>query len=56
MIFFKNPLINNIINRGWKVDSLIVIMAGARAATHTPSMESIETTYKIPKLSIKYTF
>ena len=41
---------------GWKVDSLIIIMAGARVATHTPSMDSIETTFKIPKLSIKYTF
>ena len=35
---------------------LIVMTGGARAATHTHSMESIEITFKIPKLSIKYTF
>ena len=34
----------------------MVITTGPRVATHTPSMESIETTFKIPKLSIKYTF
>ena len=47
------PLIVNIIRRGWKVDQLIVIMVGARATTHTPSMESFETT---PKVSMKHTF
>jgi hypothetical protein len=33
----------------WKIDPVIVITAGARAATHTPSMKNIETTFKIPK-------
>ena len=50
------PLIDNIINRDWKIDPLIVITAGARAATHTPSMKSIETIFKIPKINIKHTF
>ena len=50
------PLIDNIANKGWKVDPLIVIIAGARAATHIPFMDSIETTFEIPKQSIKNTF
>ena len=50
------PLIDNVVNKGWKVDLLVVITTGARAATHIPSMVSIITTLKIPKLSIKYTF
>ena len=49
----KKPLIDNIINRGWKVKPLFVIAGGARATTHTLSMESIETTFKILKLRIK---
>ena len=47
---------DNIANKGWKIDPLIVITAGARAATHIPSMDSIETTFKTPKQSIKNTF
>ena len=39
-IYTYKPLINNIINRGWKVNPLIVSMAGARATTHTPSMKT----------------
>ena len=31
-------------------------MASARAATHTPSMKSIEIIFKIPKINIKHTF
>ena len=50
------PLIDNIINRGWKMDPLIVITAGARAATHIPSMKNIEVIFKIPKVNIKHTF
>jgi hypothetical protein len=50
------PLINNIINRGWKIDPLVVITAGARATTHTPSMKSILTIFKIPMMNIKHTF
>ena len=49
------PPIDNIINR-WEVYLFIVIKASARAATHTPSMENIKITFKIPKLSIKCTF
>ena len=50
------PSIDNIIKRGCKAYPLIVITASARANTHTPSMESIESTCKIPKVSIKHTF
>ena len=49
------PLIDNIINRGQKVDTIIVITACARATTHTPSMEIIESTFKIPNF-MKITF
>jgi hypothetical protein len=34
----------------------IVITAGARATTHTPSMNSIEIIFKIPKINIKHMF
>ena len=34
------PLINNIIAKGWKVTPLMVIAAGARATTHNPSMKN----------------
>jgi hypothetical protein len=33
------PLIDCIVARGWKVDPLIIITAGARATTHIPSMK-----------------
>ena len=49
-------LIDNTINGGWKVDPLLVIMAGGRVATHIPSMGSIETIFKVHKLSMKHTF
>ena len=49
-------LIANIVARGWKVDPLIVITAGARATTHIPSMESLKTHFKIPMPIIKNTF
>jgi len=32
----------------------IVITVGARGATHTPSMNSIEIIFKIPKINIKH--
>ena len=50
------PLMDNIANKRWKVDPLIVITAGVTAATHIPSIDSIESTFKIPKHSIKNTF
>ena len=53
---YKLLVDNVILNKGWKVDPLIIITTSARATTHIPSMENIETTFKIPKLSIKYTF
>ena len=37
------PLINNVALRGWNVAPLIVLVAGARATTHIPSMEKLET-------------
>src|SRR6202161_365183 len=46
------PLIESIVDRGWKIDPLIVITAGARAATHIPSMKILEDKFKLPMLSI----
>ena len=43
------PLIDNITNRGWNVEPLIVITAGARATTHIPSMKILEEKFKIPE-------
>ena len=43
------PLRNNIINRGWNVEPLIVITACARATTHIPSMKILEGKFKTPK-------
>ena len=42
--------------RGWKIEPLIIVTAGARAATHIPSMDSILKTFKISKTSTKNTF
>jgi hypothetical protein len=50
------PLIDNITEQGWKVDPIIVITAGARGTTHTPSMQKIITTFKIPENTVKHTF
>jgi hypothetical protein len=50
------PLINNIIQQGWKVDPLIVVSAGARGITHVPSKKQIETTFKLPETSVNHTF
>jgi hypothetical protein len=33
------PLINNIIARGWNTAPLMVLAAGARATTHIPLMK-----------------
>ena len=43
------PLVDNIANRGWDVEPLIVITVGARATTHTPSIKILEEKFKIPK-------
>src|SRR5579875_1316304 len=50
------PLINSVIQQGWKVDPLIVITAGARGTTHSPSMKILETKFNISETSIKNTF
>ena len=50
------PLIDNITNIGWNVEPLIVITAGARATTHTPSIKILEEKFKIPKETLKQTF
>ena len=50
------PLIDNITNRGWNVESLIVITAGAKATTHTPSIKNLEEKLKIPTKNIRQTF
>ena len=42
--------------RGWKIELLIIVTAGAHAATHIPSMHSILKTFKISKTSTKNTF
>jgi hypothetical protein len=51
-----SPLIASIASRGWKIDPLIVITAGARATAHIPSMKALESKFKIPMASIKTTF
>jgi len=50
------PLINNIMAQGWKVDPLIVITTGARGTTHNLSMKLIETKLKLPEIALKYIF
>lgn len=50
------PLINDITQQGWKVDPLLVIVAGARGTTHIPSKKKLESTFKIPETSINNTF
>ena len=50
------PLIDNITNRGWNVEIVIVITAGARATTHIPSMKIFEEKFKIQKETISKTY
>jgi hypothetical protein len=50
------PLIDDIAQKGWKIDPLIVVTAGARGTTHAPSMKQLEQTFKLPETSIKHTF
>jgi hypothetical protein len=49
-------MIENIHALGWKIDPLIVITAGARAATHILSMKLLEDKLKLPMPSIRNTF
>ena len=50
------PLIASIAAKGWKIEPLIVITAGARAIAHIPSMKLLETNFKMPMLTIKNSF
>ena len=50
------PLIESIAARGWNIDPLIVITAGARAASHTPSMKILEDKLQLPMQAIRNTF
>ena len=50
------PLINNIAQQRWKIDPLIVITAGARGTTHSPSMKQLEQTFNLPINSVKHAF
>ena len=50
------PVIDDLIYNGWKVDPLMVIIVGARATTHILSMKSLEDKLNIPKNAIKHTF
>jgi hypothetical protein len=50
------PLLADIASRGWKIEPLIVITAGARVTAHIPSMKALETNFKIPMVTIKNTF
>ena len=50
------PLIDSIAARGWKVNPLVIITAGARATTHIPSMKLLVDNFNIPMTTIKNTF
>jgi hypothetical protein len=50
------PLINDILARGWNVAPLIVLALGARATTHIPSMNELATKFKLPTSQIRSTF
>jgi hypothetical protein len=50
------PLINNLMARGWNTTPLIVIASGARATTHIPSMNALATKLKLPTVQIRNTF
>jgi hypothetical protein len=42
-------LINNIKARGWNVDPLITLTAGARGSTHKNTISELKRAYSIPK-------
>ena len=50
------PFIDNITNRGWNVEPLIVITTGARATTHITSMKILEEKFEILEKTIKQIF
>jgi hypothetical protein len=50
------PLIDNIIAKGWNVAPLILLVVGAKGTTYIPSMKKLETTLKLPITKIKDKF
>ena len=50
------PLVDNITNRGWNVEPLIVITACAKATTYIPSMKILKEKLKILEKTIRQTF
>ena len=46
-------LINSVTLKGWNVAPLMVLVVGARATTHIPSMKELETKLKTPYLKNK---
>ena len=50
------PLIDDVIAKGWNVAPLIVLASGARATTHIPSINELETKLKLPTSHIRNTF
>jgi hypothetical protein len=49
------PLIDDLIHYGWKVNPLIVITTGPRSTTHSPSLTALTKNLKIPLLSAQDT-
>ena len=50
------PLINNIITKGWKVAPLMVLAVGARGTTYIPSIKNLESIFTLPITKIKNMF
>lgn len=51
-----HTLINSITTRGWTIAQIMILIIGARATTHIPSMKSLEAKPKIPITKTKRTF
>jgi hypothetical protein len=47
------PFLSSIQARGWNVAPIMVIIAGAQATTHIPSIKKFHDTFKIPLPTIK---
>ena len=50
------PLIDSIIQQGWKVEPFIVITTITRGTTHALSMKQLEIKFNLCETSIKHTF
>jgi hypothetical protein len=46
-------LIEDIKARGWKVDPLLVLTAGAQGSTHKTTISALKNLYSIPKTTIE---